>query len=93
MTEFTRQTSLFVSVIFLALALNPLRALSQEVVVYEYIEASRDGTGKVYMGREISHVMGHLGAEWLERPQRDREEKTQRLVKELPLEAGDTMAA
>ena len=25
---------------------------------------SRDGIGKMYMGREISHVMGHLGAGW-----------------------------
>lgn len=24
--------------------------------------ASRDGIGKFYIGREISHVMGHLGA-------------------------------
>ena len=23
---------------------------------------NRDGIGKIYMGREISHVMGHLGA-------------------------------
>ena len=29
---------------------------------------NRDGIGKFYMGREISHVMGHLGAGWLERP-------------------------
>ena len=26
---------------------------------------SRDGIGIFYMGREISHVMGHLGAGWL----------------------------
>ena len=36
---------------------------------------SRDGIGKYYMGREISHVMGHLGASWLERPEREAEEK------------------
>ena len=27
--------------------------------------ASADGIGKVYMGREISQVLGHLGAGWL----------------------------
>ncbi|NNK37094.1 MAG: SAM-dependent methyltransferase, partial [Xanthomonadales bacterium] len=32
--------------------------------VYSYERASRDGIGKFYMGREISHVMGHLGAAW-----------------------------
>ncbi len=31
---------------------------------YVFREPSRDGTGKVYMGREIAHVMGHLGAGW-----------------------------
>ena len=34
---------------------------------YTYGQASRDGIGKFYMGREISKVMGHLGASWLER--------------------------
>jgi hypothetical protein len=34
---------------------------------YEYRTPSRDGIGKVYMGREISFVLGHLGIEWLER--------------------------
>ena len=41
--------------------------------VYEFRTASRDGIGKFYMGREISHVMGHLGAGWLERPNREAE--------------------
>ena len=41
---------------------------------------SRDGIGKFYMGREISHVMGHLGAGWLERPERERQERTDLLL-------------
>ena len=32
--------------------------------VYKNKRASRDGTGKFYMGREIAQVMGHLGAGW-----------------------------
>lgn len=59
---------------------------------YEYGKASRDGIGKFYMGREISHVMGHLGASWLERPERRREERTDRLVKRLPLEPDSVVA-
>ena len=35
---------------------------------YTFTTATRDGIGKFYMGREISKVMGHLGASWLERP-------------------------
>ncbi len=80
------------AIIFLALILYPMPGRSQDGGVYEYGKPNREGTGKFYMGREISHVMGHMGASWLERPQRDREEKTGRLVKELPLETDDTVA-
>jgi len=59
---------------------------------YEFRDASRDGIGKFYMGREISHVMGHLGAGWLERPSREREERTDLLIEGLGLEPGDTAA-
>lgn len=54
--------------------------------------ASRDGIGKRYMGREISHVMGHLGAGWLERDTREAEERTDLLVAALPLERDDVVA-
>ncbi len=46
---------------------------------------NRDGIGKIYMGREISHVMGHLGAGWLERPERERQERTDLLITGLTL--------
>lgn len=60
--------------------------------VYTYRPAARDGIGKVYQGREISFVMGHLGAGWLERPEREREERTDLLLQNLPLEADDVVA-
>ena len=61
--------------------------------LYEQRKApNRDGIGKFYMGREISHVMGHRGANWLERPEREREERTDLLVKSLPLKEGDVVA-
>ena len=46
---------------------------------------NRDGIGKFYMGREISHVMGHLGAGWLERPERERQERTDLFLTGLSL--------
>ena len=46
---------------------------------------NRDGIGKFYMGREISHVMGHLGAGWLERTERERQERTDLLIAGLRL--------
>ena len=58
---------------------------------YEIRPASRDGIGKFYMGREISHVMGHLGAGWLERPERVREERTDLLLQALNLQPDDTV--
>jgi SAM-dependent methyltransferase len=65
-------------------------AAAQEV--YTYGAASRDGIGKFYLGREISHVMGHLGAGWLERPTREQEERTDLLLAALQLEPGETVA-
>jgi SAM-dependent methyltransferase len=59
---------------------------------YRYGVPSRDGIGKFYMGREISHVMGHLGAGWLERPSRQQEERTDLLVRNLPLAEDDVVA-
>ncbi len=53
---------------------------------------SRDGIGKFYMGREIAIVMGHEGADWLERPEREQEEHSEQLLKELKLKPGDTAA-
>jgi SAM-dependent methyltransferase len=59
---------------------------------YQYKNATRDGTGKVYQGREIAQVMGHLGASWLERPEREREERTDLLLKALNLKPTDVVA-
>ena len=67
-------------------------AASEQTPWYENGSASRDGTGRYYMGREISHVMGHLGAGWLERPSREREERTDLLLENLPLKPGDIAA-
>ncbi|UFH53894.1 class I SAM-dependent methyltransferase [Spirosoma sp. KNUC1025] len=59
---------------------------------YQYRNATRDGIGKTYMGREIAQVMGHLGASWLERPEREREERTDLLLKALNLKPTDVVA-
>lgn len=53
---------------------------------------SPDGIGKFYMGREISHVMGHQAADWLERPERNAEENTELLIQSLPVKAGEVIA-
>lgn len=51
-----------------------------------------DGIGKFYLGREIAHVMGHQGADWLERPERTVEEAPDQVVTALKLKPGDVVA-
>ena len=60
--------------------------------VYTQTAPSRDGIGKVYMGREISRVMGHRGAAWLERPERARKEQPALLVDSMRLAPDDVVA-
>ena len=51
-----------------------------------------NGIGTYYLGRQIAHVMGHEGADWLERNGRQQEEGTDLLVKELKLKPTDVVA-
>lgn len=60
---------------------------------YEYRAVhSPNGIGKFYLGREIAHVMGHQAADWLERPEREQEERTSRLVELLEIKKGSVIA-
>jgi len=60
---------------------------------YEYRQLhSLDGIGKFYLGREIAQVMGHQAADWLERPTREEEERTQLLVDSLGVIPGQVVA-
>lgn len=59
---------------------------------YTSAPASADGIGKRYMGREIAAVMGWQGAAWLERDEREREERTDLLLAALPLKPGMVVA-
>jgi len=59
---------------------------------YQRMAKSADGIGKRYMGREIAGVMGWQGASWLEREEREREERTDLLLAALPLRPGMVVA-
>ncbi len=59
---------------------------------YSYRPPSFDSTGKVYMGREIAQVMGHEGADWLERPERATEEQPEQTIAALELKSTDVVA-
>ena len=79
------KTKILLTVVFL-LSTTIGVAVAETESVYEQRKPNRDGIGKIYMGREISWVMGHRGASWLERPEREREERTDLLIRNLPLE-------
>ena len=59
---------------------------------YRRVNPSRDGTGIVYLGRETAAVMGHEGADWLERPERVAEERPDLLLAALALKPGMQVA-
>ena len=60
-----------------------------------YIDAPErrtTGVGKFYMGREISFVMGHQAAAWLNRPERIQEEMPDEVVANMGLDPDDIVA-
>lgn len=78
-----------------ALSIASSAVLAQSVLNlerYSQLPASPDGIGKRYMGREISGVMGWQGAPWLERQEREREERTDLLLTALALKPGMVVA-
>ncbi len=64
----------------------------RDTSLYTVGPASRDGTGVVYLGREISQVMGHRGAAWLERSERAETERPGEVVDSLGLEPDAVVA-
>jgi len=60
--------------------------------VYTNCPPSADGIGKVYMGREIANVMGHLAAWWLDRPTREQEEQPQKVIEAMQLNGDEVVA-
>ena len=59
---------------------------------YTYKTGDWNGIGKWYMGRQIARVMGYQGMGWLERPEREAEERTSLLLENMNIQPGDTIA-
>lgn len=70
---------------------SPAKRLD-DAQLYILKQPTRDGTGKEFFGREISQVMGHLGAGWLERPTREKEERSSKMIDLLGISDGDDVA-
>ncbi len=84
MQKFKPYTLLF---IFLSLSMF---SLGQER--YKIRAGDPNGINKWYMGRQIAHVMSHFGIDWLEREEREMEENTTLLLKNLAVKPGMVVA-
>lgn len=82
---------LFVALLFFQ-SCNAQTTETKEDSVYEYKEHSRDGTGKFYLGREISQIMGFAGKDWLERSSRERKEGILKSLENLPIKPSSVVA-
>lgn len=87
----TYRSLLAVLTLLVAIAATGARG-SDQSPVYETRTPSGNGIGKVYMGREIANVMSHRRMSRLDRPGREREERTDLLVAALPVEEDDAVA-
>ena len=75
--------------------LTALAALAQVVppALYETRQVhDPNGTGRFYLGREIAQVMGPDGISWLDRPERQDEERPAVVIDALGLREGDVAA-
>jgi FkbM family methyltransferase len=76
-----------------ALACTSMVALAAEFPGYvEAPERRTTGIGKFYMDREISFVMGHQAADWLNRPGRIQEEMPDEVVANMGLDSDHVVA-
>lgn len=60
--------------------------------IYTYEKGDPNGIGKWYQGREIASVMGFEGIEWLERPERETEESSIKLINNMNIHPNDVIA-
>lgn len=65
---------------------------NNEDETYTFKNGDPNGIGKWYMGREIAHIMGYQGINWLERSDREKEENTSQLLMNMNIHPHDTIA-
>lgn len=81
------------AVVATAQAADPAPTADADSGRYEFREEhDPSGIGKFYFDREIARVMGHQGIAWLERIEREQEERLTLLVESLDLEPGMVVA-
>ena len=89
-----RRVQILITAVFLILLNSGCAQTNDNKTKKDYIFKSGDpsGIGKWYMGREIAHVMGYQGIDWLERSEREEEENTSKLLANMIIENDDIIA-
>ena len=86
-------SSTFVGLALALSVLGPPQSRPTSSVEYEQRSVhDPNGIGRFYFGREIASVMGHEGADWLERPDREETEMPGRVVDEMQLQPTSVVA-
>lgn len=80
----------FMAMLLASISINAQDRLSSPTYTYE--KGDPNGIGKWYMGREIAYVMGYQGIGWLERTEREKEEKTAKLLSNMNIDSTDVIA-
>jgi len=73
------KTSLFKILMLLIFTFTSCQSQNKHTTnqkVYTFKKGDQNGIGKWYLGREIAYIMGYEGINWLERPEREKEENT-----------------
>ena len=86
--------SYFLLLMLLVSACDTGRVKTQQTVaaVYTTKTPHPDGTGKIYLGREIASVMSAAGGDWLERNTRQEEENVALAIAKLGLQGNSVVA-
>ena len=83
----------FYSFLFVILYTYDSKAQNSNILnQYTFKKGDYNGIGKWYMGREIAHVMGYQGIDWLQRSEREKEENVSKLIENLKINSSDTIA-
>ena len=70
-----------ISIVFFLITNKSVAQQDNIDLKYTYKRGDFNGIGKWYMDREIAHVMGYQGINWLERSEREKEEDVSTLSK------------
>lgn len=85
-------TAAVLAILLSGCASGQVKQSATDSSVYTQKTPHPDGTGKVYLGREIAHVMSAAGGNWLERDTREEEEAVTLAVSKMPLHPNSVVA-